>query len=65
MEEGETYLIRLINGGSIFSYKFGIDGMKLKVVASDGAPCEPYEVIFVSPTELHVLPFLDENVLLF
>ncbi|CAF1097119.1 unnamed protein product [Rotaria sordida] len=32
------YRLRLINGGSVFSLKFSIDGHPLKVIASDGIP---------------------------
>ena len=40
---GETYKFRLINGGSTYPYNFGIDGMKLIVVGTDGSPCLPFE----------------------
>ena len=52
VENGE-HRFRIINGGSQFPYFFSIDGYKLKVVASDGSPVEPYEtdVIHISVAE--------------
>ena len=44
VKAGETYRFRVINGGSVYPYHFGIDGMKLVVVGTDGSPCVPYEV---------------------
>lgn len=40
---GKRYLIRLINGSAGAAFIFSIDGHKMKVIASDFVPIEPYE----------------------
>ncbi len=44
VKPGETLRLRLINGSSTYALRFQIDGHRLTVVASDGAPLEPIEV---------------------
>ena len=41
---GQTYKLRLINGGSHFAYRLSIDGFSMSVVAADSGPVAPYEV---------------------
>ncbi len=41
---GQTYKLRLINGGSHFAYRVSIDGFSMTVVAADSSPVAPYRV---------------------
>ena len=41
---GETYKMRLINGGSLYSYRIFIQDFKMTIVAADSEPVEPFEV---------------------
>jgi len=41
---GETYTLRLINGGSQYAFRIHIDGISMRIVAADSEPVEPYEV---------------------
>ncbi|KAK7534576.1 multicopper oxidase-domain-containing protein [Phyllosticta citricarpa] len=42
-EPGKRYLINLINGGTSAAFIFSIDEHKMKVIAADFVPIEPYE----------------------
>ncbi len=44
VKPGETLRLRLINGSTTYALRFQIDGHRLTVIASDGAPLEPVEV---------------------
>src|SRR5262249_19260102 len=44
VKKGETVRLRLINGSSTYALRFGIDGHRLSVIASDGAPLQPVVV---------------------
>jgi FtsP/CotA-like multicopper oxidase with cupredoxin domain len=41
---GEVVRLRLINGSTTYAFRFQIDGHRLTVIASDGAPIAPAEV---------------------
>nr|ACR16059.1 laccase 2 [Monilia sp. M5-3] len=40
---GKKHRLRIINSGSDVTFRFSIDGHKLKVIAMDWVPIEPYE----------------------
>lgn len=40
---GETWRLRVINGGALFAMTFRIDGHRLRVVAADAAEVQPYD----------------------
>ena len=42
MEEGDVYLLRLVNGAADTHFDFMIDNHTLQVIASDFVPIEPY-----------------------
>lgn len=42
--KGETYKLRLINGGSHFSYRIYIDGFKMNIISTDSSPVDKFEV---------------------
>ncbi|CAE6338379.1 unnamed protein product [Rhizoctonia solani] len=44
VKRGKRYRIHVINSSAIASYRAGIQGHKLKVIAADGVPVQPYEV---------------------
>ncbi|CAE6447620.1 unnamed protein product [Rhizoctonia solani] len=44
VKRGKRYRLRVINTSAIASFLFGIQGHKCTVIASDGAPTEPYTV---------------------
>jgi FtsP/CotA-like multicopper oxidase with cupredoxin domain len=41
---GETLRLRLINGSSTYAFRFQIDGHRMTIIASDGAPLAPVDV---------------------
>ena len=41
---GETYKLRLLNGGSHFAFRIYIEGFPMTIVAADSEPVNPYEV---------------------
>ncbi len=42
--KGETYKLRLLNGGSHFAYRMSIDGFSMTIVGADFTPVEPFSV---------------------
>lgn len=44
VQPGETLRLRLINASSTYAFRFQVDGHKLTVFATDGAPLAPVEV---------------------
>lgn len=48
VEKGKKYRMRLINVANDAVFKFGIDGHKITVIASDLVPVTPYEADFVT-----------------
>jgi multicopper oxidase len=53
VNRGETVRLRLINASSTYAFRFRIDGHRLTVIASDGAPIVPITVdnLVFSPGE--------------
>lgn len=47
-KKGKTHRLRLINSGADGLQRFSIDGHKLKVIANDFVPVEPYETEVVT-----------------
>ncbi len=41
---GEKYVLRLLNGGTMYGFRISIDGLRMKIVAVDSLPVVPYEV---------------------
>ena len=41
---GETYKLRLLNGGSHYAFRIHIDGISMTIVAADSETVKPYEV---------------------
>ena len=56
---GNTYRLRVINGGLAFPMVFSVDDYDLKVVAADGAEVEPYVVQGIN---LHVAERYDVEI---
>ncbi len=44
VKPGETLRLRLINGSTTYAFRLQIDGHRLTVIASDGAPLQPVDV---------------------
>jgi iron transport multicopper oxidase len=54
VEPGQTYLFRILCANGLYGFNFSIPGLKLKVVATDGAPLPtPIEIdiLFIYPAE--------------
>lgn len=63
--QGNTYLLRFINAGTLTRMSFAIDGHKMKVVEVDGYPTQPYvtEVAeFNSGQRIAVLVIADQPI---
>ena len=41
-QEGKKHKLRLVNSGSLATYKFWIDGHNFTVIATDYVPIHPY-----------------------
>ena len=41
---GKTYKFRLLNGGTLYGFRISIDGLRMRIVAADSEPVEPYDV---------------------
>jgi len=41
---GKTYKFRLLNGGTLYGFRISIDGLRMRIIAADSEPVEPYEV---------------------
>ena len=48
VEDGQTYRFRLIHTGTMYAFRFSIDGHKLKVMATDGYLVDPVEVDYIA-----------------
>ncbi|KAK5167348.1 uncharacterized protein LTR77_007047 [Saxophila tyrrhenica] len=48
VKSGQSYRLRLINGGAEGIQKFSVDGYKLKIIQNDYVPIVPYEVDVVT-----------------
>jgi len=46
--QGKTHRLRLMNTGAAALVHFSIDGHKMKVIANDFTPVEPYEADFIT-----------------
>ena len=54
VEAGKTYVFRILCGTGLYGLNFSIPGLKLRVIATDGAPVpDPFEVdlLFMYPAE--------------
>ena len=48
VEQGQTYRFRLIHTGTMYGFRFSVDGHKLTVMATDGYLVEPVEVDYIA-----------------
>ena len=48
VEPSQTYRFRLIHTGTMYAFRFSIDGHRLKVMATDGYLVEPMEVDYIA-----------------
>lgn len=56
---GETYKLRLINGGVHYGLRINVGGLKMRVVAADSEPVEP---VIVDEVFLHVAERFDVEI---